>query len=75
MVDFTYSKYIQKDSTKGDSSQEISIHPNRQTIQGFDFPEACLITRKINGDAMDDSSEMQNLDSDTMIDDLKKYFV
>ena len=75
MVDFTYSKYVQKDTAKSDDLQGISIHPNSQTIQGFHFPEACLVTKKINGDVLEDSTEMQNLDSDSMIDELKKYFV
>lgn len=75
IVDFTFTEIDQRQGKVQKQKESITIRPNREIIQGYSFPEACYLARKLEDDKVDDSRELANYDLDSMIDKLKVDFV
>ena len=75
IVDFTYSQYDQQQGKVAHTTGGIYIKPDRQIIQGYSFPEACYLARKLEEEKIEDSKDLTNYDMDSMIDGLKVDFI
>lgn len=75
IVDFTYSQYDLQQGKMAHTAETIYIKPDRQIIQGYSFPEACYLARKLEEEKIEDSKDLTNYDMDSMIDSLKIDFI
>ena len=71
IVDFSYSQYVHREHSTTLSNKDVAIRPNRQTIEGYNFPEACFSASKLAEQSISESTELENFDYDTMVDELK----
>ena len=75
IVDFSYSQYAQKQKQKEQNSGAIVINPDRQLIEGYDFPAACDSAAHLSEDKKIDEQELQSLDIDGLMDGLRSDFM
>ena len=54
-VDFSYTEYDQNQGKPPRPIETISIKPNREIIQGYFFPEACYLAKKLEQQRLEDS--------------------
>ena len=71
IVDFTYSHLEEHGSSMYQSSKVIGIKPDRSVIQGYSFPDACYIARKLEEDQIQNSKDLSNYDMDLFMDGIK----
>lgn len=47
IVDFTYSQYDHREGKEVRPSRITNIKPDKLSIQGYSFPEACYLGKKL----------------------------